>query len=170
VVALLLVFWKLGDLYAHVVAPRLAPYAHQTVEPIFKWIDAAALWIALLIVLGAIMYTHWETARLVQRDPAVTARLKRFYARLEHLLNIQVRSEEELGYLHTAVDFEMHELIEWVKQNMEPASLTRLRESTMMLPYQPPVQAFSDQHQMTLNGLNRIRCNLRAILESEVWC
>ena len=55
-----------------------------------------------------------------------------------------------------------------MKQNMEPASLTRLRESTMMLPYQPPVKAFSDQHQMTLNGLNRIRCNLRAILESEI--
>ena len=42
----------------------------------------------------------------VQRDPAVTARLEAVYARLEHLLNVQVRSEDELGHLRTAIDFE----------------------------------------------------------------
>ena len=36
----------------------------------------------------------------------------------------------------------------------------------MTLPYQPPVKAFSDPHQAELNGMNRVRCNLPAIVEA----
>jgi hypothetical protein len=44
-----------------------------------------------------------------------------------------------------------------------------VKVGTLLLPYQAPVRAYNDDHQMHLNGLNRIRSNLQALLESEIW-
>lgn len=167
--AIVLILLRVGDVYDRVIAPVLSPVWRERVARLVDFLDPFA-WLAIVLIIAfAVLWTYFELYRQVRRDPAITKRLAEFYQRSDQLLRLEVNSDLELEALKRAIEHFYAQLTAWVRENMEPASLTRLSEQRMGLPYRHPSGKIRDEHQMWVNGLCTVHENIRALVESDTW-
>jgi hypothetical protein len=169
IAAIILVLLKFSDLYSQVLSPRLASPWNERVYAILQWLDQFTYAVIFLIVLGAILWTYWEADRAVRREPSVVKELQRFYVRSDQLLRMSVADDTQLAALKIAIQDFYAQVTTWVKASMEPASLARLAEQRMGMPYRHPSGKISDEHQRWVNGLCTVHENIRALIESDEW-
>lgn len=167
--AVILVLLRVSDFYAQHVSPRLSQDWRDRLDPIVAYLGQFTWWVIWIIVLAAAVWTYWEVEREVHRDPKIGRQLKLFYARSGEMLQRQVKDNAELKALQHEMQAFYTEVNSWAGANLEPASVARLSETRMQLPYGHRKGTLNDEHQMWINGLSITHENLRALIESDTW-
>jgi hypothetical protein len=166
---LLLFHW--GNFYLSKLQAKLAEPWRSWMDAVMNFIDDWALWLAGAINLGAILHTFFEVDRQI-RDPKITRKLKEFYRALQLLRQREVTSEAEVEQL--AADLTECETrgYNWIKENMQPITLTRLNQESDSLWDRFTAErkdAFNKRHSELLNSIVSKQHRLLVLIEQPVW-
>jgi len=166
-IGLLLLFHVTGT-YPKLIAPVLPKSIRDSIEPYLGLAEELALYLAFGIVIIAILYSFYEVDREVARNRKIKKPLNEFYSRSGEMLQRKIASDSECDQFVQEAIALVRETREWIKTNMEPASLRRYEDTRMRLPYQHP-SPWNDQHQTFLNNVSIYHENLKVLLESDAW-
>jgi hypothetical protein len=164
----LLLLFRVAEIYSKLIAPELPKSIRDFIEPYLGLADELALYLAFGIVIIAILYTFYEVDREVTRNRKIRKKLKEFYSRSGEMLQRKIASDSECDQFVQEAIALVRETREWIKTNMEPASLRRYEDTRMRLPYQHP-SPWNDQHQTFLNNISIYHENLQALIENDAW-
>jgi hypothetical protein len=167
VIGLLLLF-SVGKIYPKLIAPVLPQSIRDFIEPYLNLADELALYLAGGIGVIAILYTFYEVVRGGTRNRKTRKKLKEFYSRSGEMLQRKIASDSECNQFVQEAIALVCETREWIKTNMEPASLRRYEDPRMRLSYKH-LSPWNDQHQTFLNNISTYHENLRDMLESDAW-
>lgn len=165
-----IVWWLLdvSDLYAKFVEPHMPAKTIAFLQPVAGLLSSLTPYIVGVIFLGAVLFTYYEADRERHRSPKISKKLKDMYKESGDLLRQIVSDDQELfSFKQDSRDWFVG-VRNWIKDNMEPATLTRFQHFQHSLPYNHG-NALNDEHQKTLNGINIYHKNLQAIIDSQEW-
>ena len=165
-----IVLWVLdaSQFYSDFVVAWIGPTWAKRFDPYVSWASEAVPYLIGLIILGAILYTFYEVDREVTRNPKIGKTLKRFYGQTGEILARKITNDEELTHLQADGRQCVSEARDWIKANMEEASLRRFEITRHQLPYRHE-SPFNSEHQMLLNGVSVYHENIQALIDSDAW-
>ena len=165
-----IVLWVLdaSQFYSDYVVEWIGPTWAKRLDPYVSRASEAVPYLIALIIIGAILYTFYEVDREVTRNPKIGKTLKRFYGQTGEMLARKIANDEELVQLQADARQCVSEARNWIKANMEEASLRRFEITRHQLPYHHD-SPFNTEHQKWLNGISVSHENIQALIDSDAW-
>jgi hypothetical protein len=165
-----IVWWLLDvtELYSKVIAPELPVKWVEWLNPYAIYLDVATPWVVSLIILGALLYTYYESEQRVTRDPAIPSKLREFYVEAEPFSRFILKDEAQLRVFKAQVIVWYNKVDHWIAQNMSAAAASKFRDSSNILPFHNKA-AVNQEHNDFVNLVNKLRSNLQDLIASEAW-
>lgn len=168
---LLIIFVRATDLYSNYLREQVPDSLVRLTDSLFTVIDKFSLWIGVAILVSAVYYTWWEIDKET-REPKITKRLKDFYRELDELRTRTITSQADVERLRADLKECEGRGFNWIKQNMQPITLTRLNQEDESIWRRFTVErqdAFNKDHSELLNSIIAKQNRLLVLIEQPVW-
>ena len=166
-----IVWWLLdvSDLYSKFVAPQLPEDWVMWLQPYAVYLNVATPWVVAAIVIWAVLYTYYEVEKQVTRDPGIPRNLREFYVQSVPYSRFDLQSEDEFPEWKNKTNAWYKETVDWITENMSEAAVSRFTDTYTNTIRVKNSAAVNDEHDNLVNSVNKIRSNLKDLIENEAW-